>query len=174
MQKRQTKPSSLKKAPLLTRRALAAVMGCHMQTITGWEQEGMPLAHRGGRGRPNLYDEVEVRAWKQLRDETAARLPELANPAAARARRELAQAALAEQAHRIRSRELVPASEVEKIWAREVAATRAVLLNWTATLADLLHRAAITDGVPGVEGVLQTAIYDVLRQLSTVEGPAAP
>jgi hypothetical protein len=38
---------------LVTRRELAARLGVHMQTVTKWEREGLPIAERGRRGRPS-------------------------------------------------------------------------------------------------------------------------
>jgi phage terminase Nu1 subunit (DNA packaging protein) len=155
---------------LLTRRQLASALGVHMQTITKWEQEGMPVAQRGSRGRASHYDELEARAWKQLRDE-AAKQPGAVNLVAERARRERAQAALAEQSYQIRMRDLLPREEVEKVWAAEVVAVRTTLLTWSTSLADALHRVALTEGPSGIERELQEAVRNVLRELSSPDRP---
>lgn len=135
-----------------------------MMTITKHEREGMPIAQRGSRGRPSYYREVDVRAWLQLREEAAKQTG--ANPLQDRARKERAQAALAEQAFQIRMRDLLPRDEVEKLWAAEVDAVRTLLLSWSTTLADQLFRAATVDGIGGVERVLTDAVRDVLRELA--------
>jgi transcriptional regulator with XRE-family HTH domain len=153
----------------LTRRGLSEALGVHMMTITKWERAGMPIAERGAKGRPSYYDEAAVRAWVQLRDESARKPNGPVDLVADRARKERAQAALAEQAYLIRHRDLLPREEVERTWAGEVSATRAKLLSWSLTLADKLHRAATTEGVPGVEQLLAEEVRDVLRELAARE-----
>lgn len=157
--------AAMKSDGLVTRRELAGLLSVHMQTVTKWEQEGLPIAERGRKGKPSRYREVDVRAWLQLREE-AAKQPGAVNLIAERARKERAQAILAEQAYQIRMRDLLPREEVEKAWSAEVSAVRTKLLAWPATLADRLHRAATTDGVAGVEQALNDAVRDVLRELA--------
>lgn len=159
-------------ADLLSRRDLAKALGCHMMTVTKWEREGLPIAERGGKGRPTHYREIDVRAWLQLRDE-AAKQPGALNLMQERARRERAQAALAEQAHQIRMRDLLPREEVEKVWGGEVAAVRAKLLSWSQTLSDQVFRAATVEGLGAVERLLATAVDDVLRELADPARPVA-
>jgi len=155
----------------LTRRQLATAMTVHMQTVTKWEQEGMPVAKHGGRGRPSLYDEAAVRTWRKQREEAAASGTGPLNPQQEKARRERAQAQLAEQTFQIRMRDLLPREEVERIWSAECAAMRAKLMAIPATLADLIHRAAVVDGVPAVEKILEDAMVDALRELSDPQRP---
>jgi hypothetical protein len=155
---------------LLTRRELAEHLSTHMMTVTKWEREGLPIAQRGSKGRPSFYREVDVRAWLQLREE-AAKQPGAVNLVQERARRERAQAILAEQAYLIRNRDLLVRDEVEKTWSAEVAAVRAKLLSWSTGLADALHRAAVTDGIPGIERVLEDATRDVLLELASPDRP---
>lgn len=150
---------------LLTRRELAALLGKHMQTITKWEREGLPIAELGRRGRPSRYRETEVRDWLAAREAAAA--GDGRNDAVKqRAEKERWQARLAEQMVMARSRELLPRAEVEKAWAAEVAAVRSRLLAWPVTLADRLHRASTLEGVAGVERVLNDAVREVLIELS--------
>src|SRR4051812_25727539 len=96
---------------LVTRRDLAALVGVHPITICKWEREGMPVATRGGRGRPSFYDEAVVRAWRQRRDELAA-AEKSVSLEEARIRKELSQAALNEQRHSMTARKLLPVEEV--------------------------------------------------------------
>lgn len=156
---------------LITRRQLASSMTVHMQTVTKWEQEGMPVAKHGGKGRPSLYDETAVREWRRKRDEAAAAGLGPLNPAQEKARRERAQALLAEQTFQIRMRDLLPREEVTRLWSGEVAAVRAKLMSIPTTLADIIHRKAIVDGVAAVEKVLEDAITDALRELSDPDRP---
>ena len=150
---------------LLTRRALAERLGVHMQTVTKWERDGLPTAKRGAKGRPSLYDETEVRAWRQAREE-AAKSSGIVDVAQERARKERAQAILAEQTYAIRSREFLPKHEIERAWAAETTAIRTHLLAWSTTLADRVYRAATLEGLGGVERVLHDATREVLRELA--------
>lgn len=133
-----------------------------MQTVTKWEQNGLPITERGRKGKASQYRELDVRAWLAAREEGATR----PGPLEDRARKERAQAILAEQMFQIRARDLLPRLEVEKVWGAEVAAVRAKLLAWSTTLADKVGRAFTTDGIPGVERVLQAAVADVLTELA--------
>ena len=150
---------------LVTRRKLAELFAVHMQTVTKWEQEGMPIAVRGGRGKPSRYSERDVRAWLKAREE-AAENGLMLDPVQERARRERAQAILAEQTVAIRARELVPRAEVEKAWTAEVSAVRAKLLSWPTTLSDRLYREGKLNGASGVELTLKDAVYDLLLELA--------
>jgi phage terminase Nu1 subunit (DNA packaging protein) len=165
-------------AGLLTRRQLAVAMKVVMMTITKWEREGMPIALRGGKGRPSFYREVDVRAWKQQRDDAAVK-PGAVDLVKERARKERAQAVLAEQAYEIRRRDLLPREEVEKTWSSEVAAVRTKLLSWSATLSDQVYRVSALEGLAGIERVIDDAVRDVLVQLADpkrapIGGEAAP
>jgi P27 family predicted phage terminase small subunit len=153
---------------LVTRRELADLLDVHMQTVTKWEREGMPIARRGGRGRPSSYSEHDVRAWR-LERERVALAGTSVNANEERALKERAQARLAEQTYQMRNRELLPRSEVARIWGAEVAGIRALLLAWPTTIADKLARAATLEGVAGVEGVLNSEVRAVLNQLADPE-----
>lgn len=150
---------------LLTRRELAARLDIHMQTVCKWERDGMPIAQRGRKGKPSLYRETDVRAWRDAR-EAAAQKAGLVDVAQERARKERAQAILAEQAYRARERELLPAADVERAWNAEVQAVRAAILATYTTQADRIHRAAVLEGVSGVEAELKSMAHELLRELS--------
>lgn len=157
---------------LLTRRELATCLGVHMQTVTKWEREAMPIALAGGPGRPTYYSEAEVRGWLADRAAKAAEpTPGRMSSMDARAQRDLWQARLAEQQHKLRSRELLQVDEVQRVWMAEVTAVRATVLNSYATAADRVFRAAKIDGVAGVEAELKAIAYDVLRELSEDDRP---
>ena len=169
---RRGRPHSTKtRAPnLVPRRQLAARLAVHMQTITKWEREGMPIAERGRKGRPSLYREIEVRAWHKAREKAAQHGGRL-DMIQERARKEKWQGLLAEQQYLLREQELLPREEIEKVWAAEVSAVRAALLSWSTTLADKVHRVSTLEGLPGVERVLQDAVRDVLREFSDPHRP---
>lgn len=155
---------------LVTRRELAAEMGVVVDTVTKWERQGMPTAVVGRSGRPSRYSVAEVRAWLERREE-AAQASGLVDVAQERARKERAQAELAEQTFRIRAGQYVAVDELEKALAARVAATRTKLLAWQQTLADRVHRASTIEGVPGVERVLAEAVAEVLHELSALSTP---
>lgn len=155
----------------LTRQELAVALGCHPGSISKWQDAGMPVFVRGGRGKPSKYDEVVVRAWLQQREEAARRSGPL-DPLQERAAREHAQRLLLEQTHQVRAKELLPADEVAQIWAAEIGAVRAKLLAWPLTLADQVYRVATLEGLPGVERVLHEAVYQALREIAEPHRPA--
>lgn len=167
-------PSDDTDSDLCTRRELARRLVKHPQTITKWEREGLPIAERGRRGRPSRYSETGVRAWLQAREELAKAAPGAVDFMASRARKELAQAALAEQTLQIRARTLLPLSEVERLWLAEVAAMRAVLLAAPTTYADRVCRAATLDGVAGVEREIRSVVHEALRELANPDRPYPP
>lgn len=159
-------------AGLVTRRVLADRLGVHPMTVVKWEQDGAPVAQRGARGRASLYDPAAVVAWKAARDKAATERPEgHVDVAAERARKERAQAVLAEQTFAARARRLLPIDEVERVWAGEVAAVRSAILATYTTAADRLHRVAVTEGVAGVEAELRDLAYGLLRELADPTRP---
>lgn len=160
---------------LLTRRELAEALAVHMQTITKWERDGMPIAARGGRGRSTTYRVGDVELWRLQRDRAATGATGAGgvDAAADRARRDRAQAELVEQTIAVRAKELLPRADVARVWAAEVAAIRALLLAWPTTIADRLARAATLEGVAGVEGVLNVEVRTVLNQLADPSRPVS-
>ena len=158
---------------LVTRRELAAKFDVVMMTITKWEREGMPITERGRRGKPSRYSVPAVAAWLDQREE-AARIGTSLDLVQERARKERAQAILAEQTVAIRAGELVPRAETERVWIAEIVAVRAKLLAWPATLSNQLHRERIRDGAAGLERVLKIAVDEVLLELSTGARPPKP
>ncbi len=153
------------KKKLVTRRELALLIGHHMQTITGWEQNGMPCAELGRKGKPSLYSEPAVRKWIKDREKNAQKNGTV-DLSRDRARKERAQAVLAEQTAQIRAKDLVPSLQVERAWAMEVTAVRAKLLAWPSTVSDRLYRESAVRGVKGVERVIKEAVEGLLRELS--------
>lgn len=130
---------------LVTRRELADRLGCHMQTVTKYERAGMPIAQRGNRGKPSLYDEAGVRGW-------------------------LAQRADVAQAPVVS----IALADVRAALSDEIAAVRAILLRSYTTRADQVQRAATAAGAAGVARELQAITYDVLRTLASPERGVRP
>lgn len=142
-----------------------------MQTVTKWEADGLPLLERGRKGKPSYYDLEAVRDWVGKRDD-AARTNGTVDVAQERARRERAQATLAEQTFQMRSLELLPRVEVERAWEAEVIAVRTKLLSIAPTYAERVYQAAMSDGIGGVERLLTESVNDVLRELADVDEAA--
>ena len=155
----------MKRQKLASRRDLAGFFGVHMLTVTKWEQSGMPCAEPGRKGKPSLYSVVDVKKWLADR-EKAARNNGTLDVTQERARKERAQAILAEQTVAIRARDLVPADQVEKAWAAEFSAVRAKLLSWPTTITDTIHRESTLHGLEGVEKVIKAAVEELLLELS--------
>ena len=149
----------------LTRQELADALGCHAQSISQWVGDGLPVAERGRGGRSSRYDEAACRAWVEARNETAA--GEQVDLVKERARRERAQALLAEQLHATRAKKLLDADEVEATWTAEVSRVRAKILSTYTTSADRVHRASTLRGVAGVEQELKDLAYSILRELAS-------
>jgi phage terminase Nu1 subunit (DNA packaging protein) len=155
-----------KRRGLLKRAELAKRLGKHPQTISDWTAAGCPVARRGRTGSPILYSERDVRAWLAAREEEARAPDGPLDPIQEKAARDHWQAELARQTHEIRHKTLLPAADVERAWAAEVAAVRAKLLALPTTYSDRIYRASTLDGLAGVEKTVQAAVYDVLRQLA--------
>ena len=160
------------KVETLTRRDLAAVFGVHMQTVTKWEQDGMPVAARGRKGVASGYREAEVRAWLKAREDIAKR-DGTVDVAKERARKERAQAIESEQRVAIKAGQFLPVEEVEKAWGFERDAIRAAILN-TYTQADRVHRAGTLEGVAGIEATLRDMAHELLRELSDEDRALPP
>lgn len=150
---------------LVTRKELAEKLGVVQDTITKWEQAGLPVAEPGSRGIASRFSLADVKKWKRDR-EKAAQQNGTVDLTRERARKERAQAILAEQTAQIRARDLVPRVQVERAWAAEISAVRAKLLAWPATISDRLYRESAVRGVKGVERVIKEAVEGLLRELS--------
>lgn len=157
----------MRRKRLVTRGELAVEWAVHPRTIAKFIEEGMPVAKRGRGGRSSLFNLEACQAWRDAREHLAADQP--VDLPRERARKERAQALLAEQLYAVRSGKLLPAEDVERIWMAEVRSVRsAILASYTAS-ADRVYRAATTDGLAGVERALKAIAHDVLRELA--DGP---
>lgn len=144
-----------------------------------WLEEGLPVAERGRGGRASRYDPDEVRAWIKAREQGAAgpavaAAGPLAEVARERARKERAQAVLAEQLAASRARELLPREEVRKAWEGIVNAVRTALLGAPSNYSDRLIRAYTLNGPQGHEVAFAEAMREVCRELATHGSDATP
>lgn len=162
-------------ADLKTRRDLAALLGVNPATVQSWTEMGMPVAQRGGKGRPSLFDQAAVQAWLDARDEKAKEaIAGSLNPAQERARRDRWTARLARQTYLVRKRVLLPADEVMKEVGSRIAAARAKFLSVPTSYADRIHRVATLEHVPGVERLLREMVREVLRELTDLRPHGKP
>ncbi|MGE3474119.1 MAG: terminase small subunit [Vicinamibacterales bacterium] len=161
---------------LVTRRELAAQLGHHMQTITKWEQQGLPIEVRGRKGRSSLYSLANVQAWIARREAAATQsAPGSPNDlVAARAFRERLAGERIKQVIERESGQSMPVDEVKRLMAAEAGAIRAIVLNTYATHADRVFRAASVDGLRGTERVLKELADEILRELNNQSREPAP
>lgn len=166
-----------KRKGLITRRQLARRTRVHLATIHKWENAGMPVALRGGRGLESFFDWAVVQKWRKDREASArAATNGPLDPMQARANRDKFQAMIAEQLYRSREKELLPAGDVLAIWAEHITAARAVLIAAVTTKAPEIERAAKLSGVKGVEAALRALVDEALAELARPDDrlPAAP
>jgi len=106
-----------------------------------------------------------VRAWLAARND-AQRQGEPVSFMKERARKERAQAVLAEQLFQMRAGTLLKIDDVDRLIQAEQTAVRSKLVALALTHADRVHRSAVLDGVAGVERTLREIAHDVLRELA--------
>jgi hypothetical protein len=154
------------KSKLVNRRALAATLSVHVDTISDWIDHGLPVARRGGRGTAHAFDLAAVKTWLTQRSATMS--ADAAELVKQRARREAAGAQLAEQAYAMRERILIPQDEVDRAWADHVSAVRTFLLAAPDHWLDAILRAYEVSGRSAAYNVLKTQVRDALRALGTM------
>jgi phage terminase Nu1 subunit (DNA packaging protein) len=110
-----------------TRRELAGILKVHPITITKWERDGLPIATRGRKGKPSLYNPTKVQAWLQAREDAVkAGSPGFAEN---RGRKELALALESEQRVAIKAGRLIEAAGIESRVAEVFARCKTKLLG---------------------------------------------
>lgn len=150
-----------------TRRGLADAFGVHMQTITGWEQEGMPVELRGTRGRPSLYSLKACLAWfveRELKARGATDLADL-SPQQERAMLDRKRREDLELRLKVRRGELVELAEAGRDLANVAMATKARLRRIPDAVADRVVGAA-PRGAAFVKAIILGEIDDALRELA--------
>jgi phage terminase Nu1 subunit (DNA packaging protein) len=160
--------------PRVTRQDLIRLFGVNERTIQKWQAEGMPIAQRGSPGKSSLYVLSEVKAWHEAREKSGQNGSHYQASLQARARKEEAQALLAEQSYDIRAGKLLPIEDVEREQAAAIRGTRAMLMSIPVTYAARVEKAAKLHGERGVETVLTEAINEVLTQLADTERNEPP
>lgn len=160
--------------PGLTRKALAVAFGTHPQTIVKWESAGMPVAERGGPGRPSRYGLPEVVAW-YIRRELAARGidPAALDPTTERALLDRRRREEIEQRLAKLHGEWLPRTEFQRVLSRVVHEIKAKLLAAPRAWALGLVKAAL-GGPAAVEAFLTVRIRDVLEALASIPCERTP
>lgn len=150
---------------LLTRRALAAAFDVHMQTITKWERDGLPIAERGRKGQPSRYRLPECVQWfirRELQARGAGEGSADLSPQQERARLDQKRREELDLRLAVRRGELVGRAAVEAEFADLAVAVKAKI----RALPD-----AVADQVVGLRpaaarALLLARIDDVLRELA--------
>jgi len=150
-------------ANLFTRRGLASAFDVHMQTVTGWEQDGMPIALRGARGRPSMYRLKDCIEWKTTRDVQALGGAGELSPQAERALLDRRRREELEIKIRVRRGELVEAAEVERDFEDMASAVKARLRRIPDAVAD---RVLKVSGPAEAKALLLAEIDAALTELS--------
>lgn len=162
-----------------TRKELAAAFDAHMQTITKWEQEGMPVEQRGTRGRPSLYRLSVCIAWRIERELKARGAGDTSSKLSPHEQRAALDAKRTEELDlkiRVRKEELIEVAEAERDLANVATATKARVRRIPAAVAEKVVAVAIREGSAAVRALLLAEIDDALRELAahgdTVEDAA--
>jgi phage terminase Nu1 subunit (DNA packaging protein) len=164
-----------RKQNLVNGEALCAFIGISPPTLRNWERAGLPIVHKGSRGKASQYDSVAVLQWRDRHvlghgapaddgdDEDGA--PNLMREAA-RLKKEQADGQALKNA--VMRRELVPAAAVVALWAKHIGAAKSKLRSVksklpsripkltakdTATIQELINQACNElsgDGLPDV------------------------
>lgn len=146
--------------------ALAEIMGVTKKSISLWQAEGLPVAVKGVRGKPNAYDTAEVITWFAAR--TAGKSLETQKDRLSRVQADRIEMEMAtSRGH------LVYAAEIAPAWAGIMVAVRQALLSIPASIRSLLDAAVNGDER---HAILKEAIEDALRKLagddeSSASGP---
>lgn len=148
------------------------IIGCHRTEVSRLSQPGGVLEHalvEPGAGRKAArYSRPAVEVYA-----AALREQRPLDPQQERARRDAAAADLAELKVKTARRDYLPREEVERQLAGEWGAVKSILLSWSTTLVDKLHRAKTVEGITGLERTVDSAVREVLTELSDPERPIA-
>lgn len=135
---------------------IAELFGVSRETIDNWQQQGMPVAKRGGPGVPSEYDSVECINWLVAREVTKVQ-GESPNDRLARARAEEIEMRNAE-----RRGLLIPADQLEPKLKAAMAGAREAWLHDSRKIARDLQEVQEAD----IEMLLEEAFAAFLQRLS--------
>ncbi len=135
---------------------IASIIGVAPKTITEWQVMGFPVAVQGGPGVASEYDAPACVAWLVERE---VRKVQAESPKDRLAR---LQGDRIEQEMLRDSGALIPAEEVEPLWASAVLNAREFLAGEPVRLSALI----IGMAKPEIEALLETTFADFLQRLS--------
>jgi hypothetical protein len=141
---------------------IAAILGVAPKTITEWQVVGFPVAMQGGPGVASEYDAPACVAWLVDRE---VRKVQAESP---KDRLNRLQGDKIERDMLVESRALIPADEVEPLWASAVLNAREYLVGESTRIASLM----IGMAKPDVEALLEATFEEFLKRLSNWRAPA--
>lgn len=136
---------------------VAELFGVAPKTIVEWQEQGFPVAVRGGPGVPSQYDGPACIRWLVDREVRKVQA-ESPKDRLARVQAERIEMDMAKE-----RRQLVPAAEIEPLWSGAVLSAREFLRAEPARIAGL----AIGLDRAGVEQLVKQAFDEFLTRLST-------
>jgi hypothetical protein len=135
---------------------IAAVFGVAPKTITEWQVLGFPVAFQGGPGVASEYDTPACMQWLVDREVRKVRVESPKDRVFRLQGDKLEREELKE------ARLLIPASEVEPLWASAILGAREFLVGEPARLASL----AIGLTKPALEALLRETFEQFLGRLA--------
>lgn len=127
---------------IVNKAELQGILDVSHQTLTEWQELGMPMERKGARGEENEYDTAKVISWQINRAEERA-----GGSAKSRLEMELLELEVREKRARdgVREKTLVPVDQVRPVWVSRVLAAAAFMQNRHSRLS------AILEATPGIE-----------------------
>ena len=136
---------------------IASMFGVAPKTIVEWQEQGLPIALRGGPGVPSEYESEACINWLVQRELEKTGI-ETSRDRLARLQSEEIELRLAEKRGL-----LIPSDKVEPIWTAMVTAARTYLISEVDRLAQLLVH---TDGLEATRDLLSETLSEFLTKLS--------
>ena len=158
--------------PLMSRDELAHLFSVSPGTITDWvRKEGMPAAKPGAGRVQSQFLPSRCVAWRFNELQRRYGGGEGISPMAARARKDTADAELAERKLKIMNREYVLKAEVERLLGPRVGATKTRIEAMPRAVAPECVRAAERGGPRAVEQVLHDYVRSMLTEIANMAQP---
>lgn len=146
----------------VNKRELAEIVGYSERAITEWQDAGMPIEAQGDRGEANTYETADVVRWLIARESGKERAE------SEKERLTRLQADQIELDMSIKRRDLVPASELEPVWARLAEAAKSYLRSQAVPLVQTLE---LTHGEEAKVQLVTERFDEFLTRLSNPDLP---
>jgi terminase small subunit / prophage DNA-packing protein len=141
---------------------IAEVFGVAPKTIVEWQEQGFPVAVRGGPGVPSQYSSQDCVAWLVQREVRKVQGNETTTDRLKRVQAERIEMDMAKDRG-----QLLPADQIEPLWAASVLKAREHLLSQPPRLASILIGMEKVD----VENILRAEFETFLRKLAEWKAP---